>query len=110
MFTLHRHMGSPPVFGGVRVAHLSSFLCCVVWYCVLVLFSLFSSCVIVFPMLTVSLDCPFLIVPSDFFNVYLFQKHVVFMKLEIYIFITRLKIRNKNPVLKYKFCSKTIQQ
>jgi hypothetical protein len=29
LFTLHEHMGSPPVFGGVRVAHYFSFLCCV---------------------------------------------------------------------------------
>jgi hypothetical protein len=27
--TSNEHLGSPPGFGGVRVAHLSSFLCCV---------------------------------------------------------------------------------
>jgi len=29
LLTLHNHLGSPPVFGGVGVAHLFSFLCCV---------------------------------------------------------------------------------
>ena len=33
LFTCHEHLGSPPVFGGVRVAHLFSFLCCVVLFC-----------------------------------------------------------------------------
>ena len=26
--TLHEHLSHPPVFGGLRVTHLSSFLCC----------------------------------------------------------------------------------
>jgi hypothetical protein len=29
LLTLHEHMGSPPVFGGVHVDHLFSFMCCV---------------------------------------------------------------------------------
>ena len=29
LLTLHEHLGSPPVFGWVRGAHLFSFLCCV---------------------------------------------------------------------------------
>jgi hypothetical protein len=99
MFTLHGHMGSPPVFDGVRVAHLFSFLCCVVWYCVLVLFCLFSSCVIVFPMLTVSLDCPFLIVPSDFFNVYLFQKRR-FHEIRNLHFYCKIKNTKQKPCTK----------
>jgi len=39
---------------------------CVVFFCVFVL-------CLVYPMLPVSLDCPFLIAPSVFSNVYLFQ-------------------------------------
>ena len=38
--------------------------------CVFVLF-VFVLCLIVYPMLPVSLDCPFLIVPSVFSNVYI---------------------------------------
>ena len=53
-FTLPEHMGTPQLFGGVRVALLFSVLCCFV--CVL------------YPMLTVSLDCPSLISPSVFSN------------------------------------------
>jgi hypothetical protein len=61
------HLGSPMVFGGVSVAHLELFssLCCVF---VLFVFVLCLVC----PMLPVSLDCPFLIAPSIFSNVYLF--------------------------------------
>ena len=55
-------LGSHPVFGGVRVAHLFSFLCCVLFVCVLCL-----AC----PMLPVSFECPFLIAPSVFSNVYI---------------------------------------
>jgi hypothetical protein len=44
---LREHPSSPPVFGGVRVAHLFSFLC------------------------VVCLDCPFFIALSVFSNVYL---------------------------------------
>ena len=53
------------VFGGVHVAQLLVF--CVVFYVLLV----FVLC-LVYPMLPISLDCPFLIAPSVFSNVYLF--------------------------------------
>ena len=49
---------APSGFGGVRVVHLVSFLCCVV-------FCLSSSCV-----LCTQCDCPFLIAPSVFSNIY----------------------------------------
>ena len=29
LLIIREHLGSPPVFGGVRVAHRFSFLCCV---------------------------------------------------------------------------------
>ena len=50
---------SPPVFGGVRVTNLFAVVLVVVVLC------------LVYPMLPVSLDCPFLITASDFSNVYL---------------------------------------
>jgi hypothetical protein len=50
--TLCEHMGSPLVFGEVRVAHRFSFLCSVVFY-VLFVFVLCLVC----PMLPVVLDC-----------------------------------------------------
>jgi len=53
-----------PVFCGVRVAHIFSFLYCVVCFACHCL----VSCV---PNVAVHLDCPFLIVPSYFSNVYL---------------------------------------
>ena len=59
-------------FGGVRVAHLFSFL-----FCVLFVFVLCLVC----PMLPVSLYCPFVIAPSVFSSVFF----------SLY--------RNKNPVL-----------
>ena len=67
--TLHKYLGSPPVYGGVYVPHLFSFLCRVV-FCFL--FLLFVPCLVCqkFP---VSLDCSFLIVPSVFFNVYKYK-------------------------------------
>jgi len=60
---IREHLDSPPDVGGVRVAHLYSFLCFVLFVFILCL---------VYPMLPVSLDCPFLIAPSVFSNVYLF--------------------------------------
>ena len=79
-------------FGGICVAHLFKFsVLSVLFFCFL-LFCLSSACVmyvmclvchvscmscvlyvlcLVCPLLPVSLDCPFLIVPSVFFNVYL---------------------------------------
>ena len=49
----------PQFFGEVRVTNLFSLLCCVMFYVLSVLF-IFILCV-VYPMLTVSLDCPLLI-------------------------------------------------
>ena len=67
VLTLHEHMDSPPVFGGVRVAHLVIFLCCVVILCFVCLLPV--SCV---PNV-VSVSGLFFIAPSDFFNLYLLQ-------------------------------------
>ena len=53
-------------------AQLFSFLCCALLFC------LSSFCVFVYPMLPVSLDCPFLIAPTFFSNVYLLIE--LFMK------------------------------
>ena len=55
------------IWWGVLVAHLLSFLCCIIFFC--------TSCVscTVYPMFTVSLDCQFLLTPSVFSNVYLFD-------------------------------------
>ena len=99
LLTLREHMSSPLVFGGVCVAHLFSFLCCpitclyvlcsVMW-CLMahVLFTLFVFFVsivvcnifcVVFLFCSsssispVSLDFPFLIAPSVFSNVYLWN-------------------------------------
>ena len=94
LLTLHEHLGSPPVFCEVRLAHLFSFLC-YVFVCLYLVscvpniasVSVLSlSCVLcsqccqclcivfvlllVFPMLPVSLDCPFLIAPLVFSNIY----------------------------------------
>ena len=55
-------------FSGIRVAHLVSFPCCVVFLGLFV----FVMC-LVYPLLPVSLDGLFLIFLSDFSNVYLFQ-------------------------------------
>ena len=57
------HLGSLDGLGGVRVAHDFSFLCCVFALFVFVL------CILC-PMLPVSQDCPFLITPSVFYDVY----------------------------------------
>jgi hypothetical protein len=63
LLTPCEHMGSHPVFVGVHVAF---FVFCVV------LFVLFESVLcLMYLMLPVSLDYPFLIVPSVFSNVYL---------------------------------------
>ena len=63
-----------PYFGGVRVAHLFSFLCCVF------ILSVFVLCP-VWPMLPVSLDCPFFVVLLVFSNVYLFSLNMVFYEI-----------------------------
>ena len=57
-------LGSPPVFGGVCVAHLISFLYCV-------FFSLSSSCVLWTQCTKFLCHFTFLIAPSHFFNIYI---------------------------------------
>ena len=67
LLTLREHLCSPSVFGGVHVAHLFSFLCCVFLFCLsssCVLCTQCSQCLwiffvlcLVYPMFTVSLDC-----------------------------------------------------
>ena len=56
------------VVGTVRFAHYIILVFCVVVF----LFGLSSSCIL-YPMLQVSLDCPFLIASSAFSNVYIKQ-------------------------------------
>ena len=53
IFTLPQYLGSPLVFGGVRVAHSFSFLCCFLLCCI----RLRVLCL----MMSVFLDCPFFI-------------------------------------------------
>jgi hypothetical protein len=67
LLTLREHLCSPSVFGGVHVAHLFSFLCCVFLFCLsssCVLCTQCSQCLwivfvlcLVYSMFTVSLDC-----------------------------------------------------
>ena len=64
LFTLRQHLMLLPVFGGDRVARSFQFSV----YCALFAFFLCLVC----PMLSVSLDCPFLIAPLVFSNVYLY--------------------------------------
>ena len=67
LLTLSERMGSPPVFDGVHVAYHLSCLCCVVFVLVMCL---------VYPMLPVSLNVPFLVPPLIFSNVYLFINRI----------------------------------
>jgi hypothetical protein len=67
LLTLRELIVSAPVFGGIRVALLLSFLCCVMLFYVLFVFVLCLVC----QMLPMSLDCLFLIAPLVFFDVYL---------------------------------------
>jgi hypothetical protein len=62
LLTIWEHLGSPPVLVG-------SVLLIFLVFCVEFLFFVFVLC-LVYPMLPVSLDCPFLITPSVFSNVY----------------------------------------
>jgi len=64
LLILRHYLGAPPVFDSVRVAHLFVF-CDVFLFLVL-----FVSCLMCL-MLPVSLDCPVLISPSVFSNIYL---------------------------------------
>ena len=57
--TFRKHLSSPLVFGVVRVSHLFSFLCCHFTLFVFVL-------CLVYPILPVTLHCPFLICPFGF--------------------------------------------
>jgi hypothetical protein len=57
-------LGSPQRFGGVVL--LNVLLFCAMMFVLFVFVLCF-----VYPMLPVSLDCPFVIVPSVFFNIYL---------------------------------------
>ena len=59
-----QHLGSSRFSEGVHVAHLCSFLCCVFVLCL-------SQYCTVCPMMTLSLNLPFLISASVFSNVYL---------------------------------------
>ena len=87
LLTLREHMYSPPppVFGVVRVAHFVSFFFFV--FVVLV----FILC-IVYSMLPVSLDCPFLFTPYCFLyhlfkrcKLYVLELHIHWLPLEIYL-------------------------
>jgi ABC-type Fe3+ transport system permease subunit len=74
VLAIHQHMGSTPVSDGVRVAPFS-FLCCVA-FCVLFIVVMY----LVYSMLPVPLDWPFLFAPSGFSNVYVhsYTIHIVF--------------------------------
>jgi len=67
LLSFREHLESPTVFGGVRVAHCFSFLFFFVCFACLRPVSL------VCPNLPVSLDCQFLICPSVFSSVYLYD-------------------------------------
>ena len=54
LLALREHLGLSLVFGGTHVAHLISFLCCVICFVLFVV----VLCLL-YPMLPVSLDCPF---------------------------------------------------
>ena len=62
LLIFHEHLDSLSVFGGVHIAHLFRFLCGV-------FVSVFVLC-LVYTIFPVYLDCPFLIAPSVFSNVY----------------------------------------
>jgi hypothetical protein len=67
LLALRWHWGSLLTFRGICAAHLFRFLCCVLWF----FFFLSSSRALSIQMLSVSLDCPFLISPSVFSSVYI---------------------------------------
>ena len=64
LLTLSEHQGLSPGFGVVRDTHV--FIFCAEFFALFV----FVLC-LVYPMLPVSMNCPFLIAPPVFFNVYL---------------------------------------
>jgi hypothetical protein len=51
LLTIHEHLGSPQVFGGVLVAHLVSFLCCL-------FFSFFFCFICLLPVCLLYTICP----------------------------------------------------
>ena len=71
LITLRKHLHSPRDFVGVRVTHLFSFLFCVgVFVCILLFFVL---CRLFAQKLPMSLDCQFLLCPSVFSGVYIYD-------------------------------------
>ena len=83
LITLCEHRDSPLVFGGVRVGLLFSFRCSVLFVFLLCL---------VYPMLPVSLNCPFLNALSVFSNVY--QNVIYYVSSHIYIYKAKGMILN----------------
>jgi hypothetical protein len=75
LLTPRGHRGSLPAFGGICAAHLFRFLCCVLCFVCLRPMSFLSKC-------CQFLDCPFLIAPSVFSNVYVIT-HVMYAYLMI---------------------------
>ena len=71
LYTVREHLGSPSISGEVRFAHLFSFVQCFVLF-------VFVMC-LVGPMSPVSLNCPFLICPSVFSNVYSRYNSIFFL-------------------------------
>ena len=65
LLILHEDMGSPPVFSGFCVAHIFSF-CGVLCFCALFVLVLYLVC----PILTVSLECHFVVSLSVYTSVY----------------------------------------
>jgi hypothetical protein len=57
LFTLCEHLGSRQVFGGVRVAHLFSFLCCI--FCFVCLHPMSCAPIVASVSGFSILDCPF---------------------------------------------------
>jgi hypothetical protein len=77
LLTLHQHWSWFLVFCNALVhgAHMFSFLFCLSLYCVL------------FSMLTVSLDCPFLIAPLVFSNVYMYVMIIIKVRSTFIVFL-----------------------
>ena len=84
------HLVAPHVFVGVRVVHIFSFLCCVVFLFVCL------RPVSRYPMLPVSLDCLFLIAPSVFTYIYLQCNDIAV------IYISNMISPEGTPDIKYR--------
>ena len=65
LLTFREHMDSPPDFWWVRIPNRFTYLSCI--FCLVCFVLCLAN-----PILPVSLDCPFLVAPSVFPNVYLF--------------------------------------